>query len=78
MKQVWILMGSDTETPWIEAVFIDKVLAEANLRHLKGTDDGRGYIFWIQEKEITKVTNLLEHEAMHKAVLSVRARGEVK
>ena len=54
MKQVWILMGSDTKTPWIEAVFIDKVLAEANMRHLKGTDDGRGYIFWIQEKEITK------------------------
>jgi hypothetical protein len=54
MKQVWILMGSDTETPWIEAVFVDKVLAESVMRHMKATDDGRGYIYWIQEKEIIK------------------------
>lgn len=51
---VWILKGSDGETPWIEAVFIDKVKAEAALRYLKDTDDGRGYFYSIQEKEITE------------------------
>lgn len=54
MKQVWLLWGSDTEKPWVESVFIDKVLAEFALRHMKITDDGRGYIYWIQEKEITQ------------------------
>jgi hypothetical protein len=52
MKFVWLLWGSDTEKPWVEAVFADKVLAESALRHMKDTDDGRGYIYWIQEKEI--------------------------
>jgi hypothetical protein len=47
MKQVWLLWGSDTETPWLEAVFIDKVLAELHLRHLTATDDGRGYRYCI-------------------------------
>lgn len=51
---VWILKGSDGDTPWIEAVFIDKVKAEAALRYLQETDDGRGYFYTIQEKEITK------------------------
>lgn len=54
MKLVWILRGSDGETPWIEAVFIDKVKAEAALRYMQGTDDGRGYVYTIQEKEITE------------------------
>ena len=54
MKQVWLLWGSDTEKTWVEGVFIDKVLAETALRHMKVTDDGRGYIYWIQEKEITQ------------------------
>ena len=53
MKQVWLLWGSDTEKPWVEQVFVDKVMAEFALRHMKITDDGRGYIYWIQEKEIT-------------------------
>ena len=53
MKFVWILMGSDSETPWIEGVYIDKVRAEEDMRYLKDTDDGRGYIYWVQEKEIT-------------------------
>lgn len=54
MKQVWLLWGSDTERPWLEHVFIDKVLAESALRHMKDTDDGRGYVYWIQEKGITQ------------------------
>ena len=56
MKQVWLLWGSEyPDEPWIESVFIDKVLAESALRHMKDTaDDERGYIYWIQEKEITQ------------------------
>jgi hypothetical protein len=54
MKIIWILWGSDTEKPFIEAVFADKVKAESGLRYLKDTDDGRGYIYWIQEKEVTE------------------------
>ena len=54
MKFVWILKGSDGDTPWIEAVFIDKVKAEAALRYMQDTDDGRGYFYTIQVKEITE------------------------
>ena len=54
MKTVWILWGSDTEKPWLEGVYADKVKAEADMRYLKDKDDGRGYIYWIQEKEVTK------------------------
>jgi hypothetical protein len=54
MKTVWLLWGIAAKTTWIEAVFIDKVLAESHLRHMKDTDEGRGYVYWIQEKEITK------------------------
>lgn len=54
MKIVYILKGSDGDTPWIEAVFIDKVKAEAALRYLRDTDDGRGYIYDIQEKAVTE------------------------
>lgn len=52
-RTVWILWISDTEKPWIEGVYVDKVRAEADMRLLKDTDDGRGYIYWIQEKEVT-------------------------
>lgn len=54
MKIVFLLIGSDGDSIWIESVFIDKVKAESALRYLKDTDDGRGYIYTIQEKEITK------------------------
>jgi hypothetical protein len=54
MKQVWLLWGVYSETPWLEAVFIDKVLAELHLRHMRDTDNGRGGVYWIQEKGITK------------------------
>lgn len=52
MKIVWLLWGSDTEKPWLEAVYANKVKAEADLRYLKDTDFGRGYIYWIQEKGV--------------------------
>ena len=52
MRQVWLLWGSDTEMTWLEAVYADKVKAEADLRYLEDTDDERGYIYWIQEKEV--------------------------
>ena len=54
MKMIWILWVSDTEKPFIEAVFADKVKAEAALRYLKDTDNGRSYVYWIQEKEVTQ------------------------
>ena len=57
MKYVWLLWGSDTETPWIEGVYDDKVQAEADLRILKeaGEEDNPcEYIYWIQEKEVKK------------------------
>lgn len=54
MKQVWILWGNEhPNKPWIEGVFIDKVLAESALRHMSDTYDEQGCIYWIQEKEIT-------------------------
>ena len=52
MKCVWLLWGSDTEKPWLEEVYANKVKAEADLRYLKDTDFGRGYIYWIQEKGV--------------------------
>lgn len=59
MKQVWLLWGSDTETPWLEGVYVDKVKAEADMRMLKIADawhEGRArlYNYWLQEKEITR------------------------
>jgi hypothetical protein len=50
---VYLLWVGDTEKAHIENVFIDKVLAETALRHMKNMDDGRGYVYWIQEKELT-------------------------
>ncbi len=54
---VWLLWAwarnSGTERPWVEAVFTDKVLAEADLRALKDTDPDNKHNFWIQEKAVT-------------------------
>jgi hypothetical protein len=52
MKYVWLLWGSDTETPWIEGVYTSKVQAEADLRILEDAEEC-GYIYWIQEKQVT-------------------------
>lgn len=52
MKQVWLLWISDTKTPWVEGVFADKTKAEEAMRTVQVGDDGRGYIYWIQEKEV--------------------------
>jgi len=57
MKYVWLLwIGDgvlDEEKPWVEGVYVDKVKAEADMRLLKDADEGRGYIYWIQEKAVT-------------------------
>ena len=53
MKHVYIVWISDTESPWIENIFADKVNAESALRYLKETDDGRGFIYWVEEKEVS-------------------------
>ena len=52
MKYVWLLWGSDTETPWIEGVYTSKVQAEADLRILEDAEEC-GYIYWVQEKQVT-------------------------
>jgi hypothetical protein len=61
MDTVWILMVSTTSPATgvarkgaIEAIFADKVKAEAALRHMKDTDDGRGFIYYIREHEVTR------------------------
>jgi hypothetical protein len=33
-------------------VFAHKIMAEKVLRHLEEADGGRGFIYWIQEKEV--------------------------
>lgn len=53
MKYVYILWCSDSENPWMEDIFADKVKAEAALKYLKDTDDGRGFIYWVQEKAVS-------------------------
>ena len=52
MRLIWILWGSDTQRPWIEEVFAHKVMAEKVLRHFEEADEGRGFLYWIQEKEV--------------------------
>ena len=49
---VWLLWGSDTEVPWVEGVYANKVEAKSDLRLLKESDDGRGYIYWIEERPV--------------------------
>jgi hypothetical protein len=54
MKYVWLLWSSDGETPRVEGVYVDKVKAEADMRLLKDAEAyTHGYIYWIQEKELT-------------------------
>lgn len=55
MNYVWIVFGSDTEHPWVEAVFADKVKAESTLRLLndQAKAEGHGYFYYIQEKRVT-------------------------
>jgi hypothetical protein len=58
---VWLLWSWEREgdpdeiitRPYVEAVFTDKVLAEADLRALKDTDPDNKHNFWIQEKAVT-------------------------
>jgi hypothetical protein len=53
MRYVWLLWGSDAETPWIEGVYADKVKAEADLRILEDAEEC-WYIYLIQEKQVTQ------------------------
>jgi hypothetical protein len=53
MKYVYILWCSDSEYPWMEDIFDDKVKAEVALKYLKDTDDGRGFIYWVQKKAVS-------------------------
>jgi uncharacterized protein (UPF0248 family) len=54
MKLVWLLWGCDEQGSWLEAVYVDKVQAEAARRYLHNIDTGENCMYWIQEKEITK------------------------
>ena len=54
MSTIWILKAGDGDKAWIEAVFADKTKAEAALRYMKETDDGRGFLYWIKEHEVTQ------------------------
>ena len=53
MKYVWILFGNDGNESWVEAVFADKVLAEAALRTLNANPQRDAYLYTIQEKTVT-------------------------
>ena len=53
MKYVWILFGNDGNESWVEAVFADKVLAEAALRVLNANPQRDAYLYTIQEKTVT-------------------------
>ena len=60
MKYVWLLWGDSANDSWVEGVYVDKVKAEADLRisqEVQADKDhpygGRGFIYWIQEKEVT-------------------------
>lgn len=53
MKYVWILFGNDGNESWVEAVFDDKVQAEADLRRLNANPQRDAYLYTIQEKTIT-------------------------
>ena len=58
MRQVWLLFGCKKASgcPWVEGVFIDKVLCELHVRLLNDPDrpDAADYHYWIQEKAITR------------------------
>jgi hypothetical protein len=54
MNTVWILFGHHSNNKWVEAVFVDKVLAEATSRQLNDRDKSEGYFYSIQEKGVTR------------------------
>lgn len=53
-KEAYLIVVSDGETQWVEAVSLDKVKAEATLRELKAQDPagGNAYIYRIQTKPL--------------------------
>lgn len=53
-KEVYLIVISDGETSWVEAVSLDKVKAESALRELKAQDpaNGSAYTYRIQTKPL--------------------------
>ena len=53
-KEAYLVVISDGETQWVEAVSLDKVKAEATMRELKEQDklSGRVYTYRIQVKPL--------------------------
>lgn len=51
---VYLLWSSDSEVQHLEEIFAYKIDAEKAMRLYKEQDDGRGYHYWIQEKEVLK------------------------
>ena len=51
-SEAYVVMWGDGEQAFIEAVTLDKTVAEMIVRRLKDTDDGRGYIYWIVVKPL--------------------------
>jgi hypothetical protein len=52
--KVFVLMGSDTETPWVAHVFIDRARAEETMRFLNEQGKSYGYEYTIKEMEVTE------------------------
>jgi hypothetical protein len=52
MKVVYLLWSSDSEVQHLEEIFAYKIDAEKAMRLYKEQDDGRGYHYWIQEREV--------------------------
>ena len=51
---VYILWSGDSESKWIEEIFMQKIDAEILMRNSKEHDkqSGRSYLYWIQEKKV--------------------------
>ena len=58
MKMVYLLWWSDGGHRWVEGVYADKTLAEADIREFRKQDeaDGRTYNYSIQERELRVCT----------------------
>lgn len=55
MNTVWLLWASDGRGQWVVGVYASKDRAEAVPLEVAEGDEGRGwYVYWTQEKEITR------------------------
>lgn len=54
-RTVWLLWASDGRRQWVVGVYANKDRAEAAPLEVAEGDEGRGwYVYWLQEKEMTK------------------------